>query len=86
MGMSQMLQTDRCYETLSPSFVVNIQCPKKKETLRPETGKIIFSYQCGSNYFCPIVSFGGNSGPVPGRKVSFFKYCITNVLYMYIYR
>ncbi len=32
----------------------HLQCPKK-ESFRPETGKIIFSYQCGTNLFCTSV-------------------------------
>ena len=28
-----------------------VQC-SKKESFRPETGKIIFSYQCGANFIC----------------------------------
>ena len=27
----------------------------KKETFRPESGKIIFSYQCGTNFLCTTV-------------------------------
>ncbi len=63
-----------------------IQC-SQKVSFRPETGKIIFSYECRPNLFensyrdrlipkiLGFFSFWGNSGPVSGRKLTFFDHC-----------
>ena len=44
----------------------------KIETFRPETGKSFLDHERK----VALLTLGENSGPVPGRKVSFHEHCI----------
>ena len=74
-------------------LIIYIQC-SQKESFRPETCKIIFSYRCGTIFFAPVyhgqsyslvpksfgfLSFWGNSGPLLGRKLTFLTTVCQNM-------
>ena len=59
---------------------LNYSAQKKKKLSAPKPAKNFFSIDVGQMFFEPLYygrsfAFGGNSGPVPGRKVSFFEHC-----------
>ncbi len=56
---------------------------QKKKLSAPKPAKIFFPIDVSQIYYTPLydgLSFGGNSGLVPGRKVSFFGHCMPEIL------